>query len=392
MSVALLPEDVLIRQSPVWSKALKVSRTILLSAGIILTLTACGTRPPESVLAPVVVGSHAPAQEVTVIAVTNRETSLHGRGYGGKWANGLTVQSYRLSVPLNRNGTEIVYPVRGQNLSGRYFVIEHNSLPPNSLVGEITNASDFDGTVAVFVHGYNNSYQEALYRTAQMAADVPSGGAPVLFSWPSAASVMGYVADRDAAMYSRSELSTMLAAVGKSSKVKRILLLGHSMGGFLSMEAVRQLKLQGETKALDKLQILLASPDIDVDVFRSQLLDIGKLPIPITLLVSKSDRALVISSFLAGERERVGKVDVRDPVVEAAAKANRLRVVDISSLKSIDGLGHDRFATFARFGGTLVRDEVLDSKSLANVGAFVFDAAGNAVTGPFRVAGKIIRH
>ncbi|WP_311044130.1 MULTISPECIES: alpha/beta hydrolase [unclassified Rhizobium] len=241
------------------------------------------------------------------------------------------------------------------------------------------------------MHGYNNSYQEALYRTAQMAADVPSGGPPILFAWPSAASVLGYVADRDAAIYSRTALTAVVGAVGKSPKVKRIILLGHSMGGFLSMEAVRQLRLRGETKTLDKLQIILASPDIDVDVFQSQMLDIGTLPTPITLLVSKSDRALIVSSILAGERERVGKVDIDDPIVEAAAKANKLRVVDISSLKSVDGLGHDRFATFARIGGRLVREEVQNRKSIGNVGVFVFDAAGSAVTSPFRVAGAIIR-
>lgn len=349
-----------------------------------LALASCSSRPPEEVLSPIA-SPQTRAQVVTVIAATNRARSPSKKGFGGLWASALTLDRYNFSVPLNRNGTEIAYPVGERDLRDHYFVTGRDSLTIDNFVSAIINASDFDGTVAIFVHGYNNSYQEALYRTAQMAADVTNGGTPILFSWPSAASVMGYVADRDAAMYSRSELNAVILAVGKYSKVKRIIILGHSMGGFLSMEAVRQLRLQGASKVTAKLQIILASPDIDVDVFRSQLRDIGKLRTPITLLVSKSDRALMVSSILAGQRERVGKVDVDDPVVEAAAKADRLRVVDISSLKSVDGLGHDRFATFARFGGRLVRDEVQDSRSLGKVGAFVFDTAESAVTSPFRM-------
>jgi len=154
------------------------------------------------------------------------------------------------------------------------------------------------------------------------------------------------------------------------------------------MESVRQLRLNGRASILGKLQIILASPDIDVDVFRSQIADIGELSTPITLLVSKSDRALAVSSLLAMRRERVGKVDVRDPVIKEAAKSDRLRVVDISSLQSVDGLGHDRFSSFARFAGTLAEREAKDRKILGNVGAFVFDTAGAAVTGPFQIAGE----
>jgi esterase/lipase superfamily enzyme len=79
------------------------------------------------------------------------------------------------------------------------------------------------------------------------------------------------------------------------------------------MEAARQLKLQGRDDVVGKLQIILAAPDIDVDVFRSHLRDIGTLRNPITLLVSKTDRVLEVSSFIGGERPRVGRIDIDDP-------------------------------------------------------------------------------
>ncbi len=52
--------------------------------------------------------------------------------------------------------------------------------------------------VYVFVHGYNNNFQESLYRIAQMAADTRVDGPVILFAWPSQARLTGYVADRDA--------------------------------------------------------------------------------------------------------------------------------------------------------------------------------------------------
>ncbi|MFP3398752.1 alpha/beta hydrolase, partial [Brevibacterium sp. SIMBA_078] len=55
--------------------------------------------------------------------------------------------------------------------------------------------------IGLFVHGYNHSYQEALFRGAQMAADADIDGIPVVFSWPSQAKVTGYIADKQSATY-----------------------------------------------------------------------------------------------------------------------------------------------------------------------------------------------
>lgn len=372
------------------SSFLNHTKIVGAAVGLAVMLIGCASRPTEAVLTPVKLGA-APAQEVTLIAATNRASSPNGSGYGGEWASALSFERFQFSVPANRDGTKIAYPDARPDPQRQYFITQRDELTTENFVGAITHAPAFDGSVAVFVHGYNNSFQEAVYRTAQMAADVNSRSPPVLFSWPSAASVMGYVADRDGALYSRSELGQVLVALARSPRINRIELVSHSMGAFLSMEVVRQLRLQGRSETLDKLQIVLASPDIDVDVFRSQLLDIGKMSTPITLLVSKSDRALVVSSFLARKRERVGKVDVYDPVIVEAARAERLRVVDITSLQSVDGLGHDRFATFARYADQLAQNETQDSNSLAGAGAFVFDAAGAAVSSPFRLASRIAR-
>lgn len=356
---------------------------------ILLALTGCASRPTSDVLKPVALKTDT-AETLSVLAVTNRERRNDDGSFGTRWGSNVHYDRFVFSVPADRDGATIRYPAAKPDPKRDYIVLQRQKLSLDDLVRDATRAANFDGTASIFVHGYNYSYQEALFRTAQVAADAKAMSPPIMFSWPSAASVTGYVADRDAVLYSRTELDALLRALGRSPKIKRIILFGHSMGGFLSMEVARQLKLQGRDDVLSKLQIVLAAPDIDTDVFQSQLQDIGRLRNPIILLVSKKDDALSISSFVSGERPRVGLLDIRDPIIEKTAKAEHLTVIDISSLRSSDGLGHDRYASLAKFAGDLHDAETRMRSNGRNIGAFVFDAAGAAVASPFKLAGQIV--
>lgn len=365
-------------------------RSVLAIFATTIILSGCVSRPTTEVLQPVTL-KNDPGKKIGILAVTNRDRKSKDDAFGSGWAADVHYDRFVFSVPPDRKGTTINYPDRKPDPKNQFIVTNRETLSLDQLVQDAIKSAKSDGTVAVFVHGYNYSYQEALFRTAQMSADAVAISPPIMFSWPSAASVTGYLADKDAALYSRTQLDSLLKALAKAPKIKRVVLFAHSMGGFLSMEVARQLKLQGRDDILAKLQIVLAAPDIDIDVFKSQLRDIGRIPNPVTLLVSKSDDALSISSFVSGERPRVGMLDINDPLIQETAKAEHLTVIDISSLKSSDGLGHDRYAALARFSGDLVKAESQMRANGRNVGAFVFDAAGAAIASPFRLAGEIAR-
>ncbi len=366
------------------------SRCVLTVAAIVMALSGCVSRPTTTVLQPVTL-RHGAGEQVSILAVTNRTSDSKDHSFGNRWATDVHYDRFVFSVPTDRDGAAITYPSAKPDPKRQFIVTKREKLSLDALVEDATRADRFDGTASIFVHGYNYSYQEALFRTAQMSADATSMSPPVMFSWPSAASVTGYVTDKDAVLYSRSQLDALIQAMAKAPKIKRIVLFGHSMGGFLSMEVARQLKLQRRDDVLAKLQIVLAAPDIDVDVFKSQLSDIGRLPNPIVLLVSKSDDALSVSSFIGGERPRVGLLNIEDPLIQQAAKQERLTVIDISSLQSSDGLGHDRYASLARFSGDLLKADARMRTNGNNIGAFVFDAAGAAVASPFKLASQIAR-
>jgi esterase/lipase superfamily enzyme len=90
--------------------------------------------------------------------------------------------------------------------------------------------------------------------------------------------------------------------------------------------------------------VVLASPDLDVNVFRTQLDVIGKLPRPMTVLVSGDDKALALSTMLAGGVERAGMITADDVRAVEGARRYNLRVVDLTNVQGGDGSHHSKFA------------------------------------------------
>jgi esterase/lipase superfamily enzyme len=106
------------------------------------------------------------------------------------------------------------------------------------------------------------------------------------------------------------------------------------------METLRQLAITGDRDLGGKLgDVVLASPDIDVDVFKSQMRRYGKPDKPFILLLSDDDRALRLSGLIAGSRPRVG--DYRDA---ADLASYGVTVVDLSKVKGTDSFNHTKFA------------------------------------------------
>jgi esterase/lipase superfamily enzyme len=90
----------------------------------------------------------------------------------------------------------------------------------------------------LFVHGYNNTLSEAMYRLAQIQTDFDTGMPGVLFSWPSAGDPRGYIYDRDSVLFARDDLTAVLRQL-TSGPGDKVFLLAHSMGSSLVMETGR---------------------------------------------------------------------------------------------------------------------------------------------------------
>ena len=195
------------------------------------------------------------------------------------------------------------------------------------------------GRAMIFVHGYNTGFDSAVFRATQIAHDSGYPGTPVLFSWASGGKTTDYIYDRESASVARDQLEATLRLLAQTD-ARRIDIVAHSMGTWVTMEALRQLAITGDRDLGGKLgDVVLASPDIDVDVFKSQMRRYGKPAKPFILLLSGDDRALKLSGLLAGSKPRLGDYS------DAAALAEYgVMVIDLSKQKASDSFNHTKFA------------------------------------------------
>ncbi|MEO1282891.1 MAG: alpha/beta hydrolase [Pseudomonadota bacterium] len=168
----------------------------------------------------------------------------------------------------------------------------------------------------VFVHGFNTTFSEAAYRTAQIAYDLEFDGVPYMYSWPSRGEETGYFYDRDSADRARGYFLKFLKMVADKTKAKRIHVISHSLGIRPVSEALQMARLEGRTRSDLKIdQLILASPDMDQDVFKEVAAALTKSASGTTLYAASNDLALMASRALARGKPRAGDVTKAGPLI-----------------------------------------------------------------------------
>ncbi len=362
-------------------------------AVIALACTVAGcARPGPSVLIPSPTVAAGAKLVIVYVATTRAREADTLNVYTNDRAPKLNYAEFTIAIPPHHQPGEIEWPHGTPDPQTNFVTVQQRLLSSQEFERKVAarGAGRTARKAGIFIHGYNVNFQEAVFRLAQLVSDADVDGVPVLFAWPSDAKLIGYVADREAATYSRDALAHVLTVLARDRKPGDVTVLGHSMGAWLTVEALRQLRLTGNTATLNRLEVILASPDIDIDVFRSQMQVIGRLSPPMTVLISRDDRALAISSRIAGERPRLGRLDIDDPRVQEAARAADIRIIDISKLSSPDQFNHDRFVTFGTLYARLGATERRTAGGPGQAGAFIFNTVGTAISSPFTLVGGVL--
>ena len=291
---------------------------------------------------------HVPVSEIagnhSIFIATTRERSSDAKQVfaGGRSAT-LNFARVNVTVPNGHQAGQIERHKPGKPDDPTKFftatdVVAYDAQPKFSAALSADIAAR-GGRAMIFIHGYNTSFDSAVYRMTQIAHDSGYGGTPVLFSWASGGSTTDYVYDKESASAARDQLEATLRLLAQSG-ARRIDIVAHSMGTWVTMEALRQLAITGDRDLGGKLgDVVLASPDIDVDVFKSQMRRYGKPAKPFILLLSGDDRALKLSGIIAGSKPRVGDYADAADLVDYG-----VTVVDLSSIKAGDRLNHTKFA------------------------------------------------
>lgn len=294
------------------------------------------------------------------VATTRKRSGDPGKVFDGERSATLSFARVNVTVPKSHEIGKIERKRRGySNDPSKYFMaseIAGYDDETKFLLAVNADTAARGGRVMVFVHGYNTGFDDAVYRLTQIVHDSGYPGTPLLFSWASGASTTSYVYDKESAAAARDQLEETLRLLTRGS-ARRIDIVAHSMGTWVTMEALRQLAIKGNPTLGGKLgDVVLASPDIDVDVFKSQMQRYGKPAKPFIVLLSDDDRALRLSGLIAGSQPRVG--DYKNAAQDLTAYG--VTVVDLSGAKAGDSFNHTKFADnpeLVKLLGTRLRED-----------------------------------
>ena len=186
-----------------------------------------------------------------------------------------------------------------------------------------------DRSAFVFIHGFNVTFDDAAYRTAQLAYDLNYTGVPIMYSWPSQGRLLAYNGDYETVDWSSPHLQAFLERVARESGAQHIHLVAHSMGNHLLANALMAVGREPDIKPLFD-NVIMAAPDVNAYTFTDEIWPQIKVAAKrFTLYASSDDQALKIS------KESKGPNDF-DRLGEAGAK-----IVVISGLDTVDASGID---------------------------------------------------
>ncbi|MBC7149188.1 MAG: alpha/beta hydrolase [Rhizobium sp.] len=287
--------------------------------------------------------------KVELIAATTRAPALDKAVlFTGERGSGLMIDAVTLSIPpdANREIGQVQWPKRLPADPQKEFTTVAVEPITSEKQGEAWLKTHVPKSrrVLVFVHGFNNLYEEAVYRFAQIVHDSKADVVPVVFTWPSRGSIFDYNYDKESTNYSRDALEDLLTQIARNPAVGEVTVMAHSMGTWLAVEALRQMAIRHSRVDPKISNVILAAPDLDVDVFGQQFQSFaGKAP-HFTLFVSRDDRALTISKHISGNVDRLGHIDPTTEPYRSQLEMAGISVLDLTKLKSGDALNHGKFA------------------------------------------------
>ena len=227
----------------------------------------------------------------------------------------------------------------------KHFIIQEIAAMPEAqlmaLVKErLAKSARFKDHAFVFVHGYNTSFDFAIYRAAQIANDIKFDGAPFVYSWPSGGGIASYTYDRESSAQAEPYFTEFLKMVTQKSGAKHVSVIAHSMGNQLLLRVLQELE-RTLAEGVEISQVIFAAPDVDRDSFESIASSLKDFATGgITLYAASNDRALSVSKRFYGGVPRAGDVPSGGPLIMPGIDTIDATAVSMDAL----GLHHSGYA------------------------------------------------
>jgi esterase/lipase superfamily enzyme len=356
---------------------------------ILLTLSGCGH--PSGVMTPVALTATMPktAQVDMLVATTRQPSGNAATLFNGERSPKPYLTDIAVSIPPKRAAGTVQWPKR---------------LPPNPATDfAVTRVRQIDtipegrtwfhqhiegGHALVFVHGFNNKYEDSVFRFAQIVHDSGMQATPILFTWPSRARLTAYEYDKESTNYSRTAFEQTLRIMAEDPAVKDITILAHSMGTWLAMESLRQMGIRDGHVNPKIHNVILASPDIDIQVFAKQYVEMGTPRPKFTIFVSQDDRALAASSFITGRVARLGGINPAEEPYRSRLEKAGITAIDLTKVKSGDSMNHGKFAESPQIV-QLIGQRIITGQTLTDSNISLGDGIAAVVSGTARTVGTV---
>ncbi|MDW5315499.1 alpha/beta hydrolase [Rhizobium sp. PL01] len=231
--------------------------------------------------------------------------------------------------------------------------------------------------VVVFIHGYNNTFDDAATSTGDICRTLSSEFVCIVLTWPAGGSGVfaGYNIDRESGEFAVADLKRVIRIISQTKGLERLHLIAHSRGTDVLLSAVQQLGIEAyASRSSPSLSykianVILFAPDIDLDVAETKLFGVVSDPdmsfggksapaaafpplgaLHLTVYSSPNDKAIALSSWLFGSVVRLGRLS-SDSLKEKNVGANSLwensELSGIADFIEYDGgagfIGHSYF-------------------------------------------------
>lgn len=180
------------------------------------------------------------------------------------------------------------------------------------------------------IHGFNLTFDEAVYRAAQFAQDSKFDGVVVVYCWPSVGKMdlNSYQIDQTRAALSTKSLIDLLSVAESEFRFAERHVLAHSLGCRLFAHSIANMPRRTEEELFGK--VILAAPDIDSHVFENMLhAEVVQRAKDLFVYVTPKDRLLELSAQQHGERARAGSHGL------SAIGDDKTQIIDVTSMLTI---------------------------------------------------------
>ena len=206
--------------------------------------------------------------------------------------------------------------------------------------------------VILFVHGFNNTFNESVFTLAGIWHFLKRQGVPIVYSWPAAAEGFNaYFADKESGQFTIFHLKETLRLLFKNPEIENIHIIAHSRGTDVVTTTLRELIIENRAsggnprKDLRIENLILAAPDLDFGIIKQRLMaeQFGPAFGKITIYTSQNDSALGISQWLTNGLS-FGRLNTKDVNKNEQNIFNSVGNVSLIKVPKSGGfIGHDYF-------------------------------------------------